>query len=266
MDKKHLIIGLLIIVIFVAAISVVALNLNPPSSPSNLPRFYNYKIINVYPHSTTAYTQGLVFDDDGFIFESVGGWGSSYLRKIDLETGDILKEHKLSDAYFAEGLVLVNNTLIQLTWLSELGFVFDKETFDLLHTFDYETQGWGLTFDGERLIMSDGSSTLVFLDPLTYDKIGEISVKDGEVPVTELNELEYINNEIYANIWKEDKIAIIDPQTGTVNGWIDLTGLYGPRGYDDVLNGIAYDEKTNRLFITGKNWPYLYHVEIVPAE
>jgi len=266
MDKKHLITGLLIIVIFVAAISVVALNLNQNSSPSDLPRFYNYKIINVYPRSTTAYTQGLVFDDDGFLFESVGGWGSSYLRKIDLETGDILKEHKLSDEYFAEGLVIVNNTLIQLTWLSERGFVYDKETFDLLRTFDYQTQGWGLTFDGERLIMSDGSSTLFFLDPLTYDKIGEITVKDGDAPVTELNELEYINNKIYANIWKEDKIAIIDPHTGTVKGWIDLTGLYGPRGYDDVLNGIAYDEQTNRLFITRKIWLYLYHVEITPAE
>ncbi len=262
MNKKYLITGLALFLVLII-LSLVAFNLNQPSS--DYPRSYTYRIVDVYPHTTPAYTQGLVFED-GFLFESIGGWGSSYLRKTELETGVILQQYNLPDEYFGEGLVIVNNTLIQLTWLSERGFVYDKETFDLLHTFNYQTQGWGLTFDGTKLIMSDGSSTLFFLDPFTYEKIGEISVKDGDEPVTELNELEYINNEIYANIWKEDKIAIVDPQTGIVKGWIDLTDLYGPRGYDDVLNGIAYDEKTNRLFITGKNWPYLYHIEVIPSE
>lgn len=265
MDKKYLITGLILTIICVAVLSVVALNLNQNSSPSDLPALYDYKIINIYPHSNTAYTQGLVFDD-GFLFESVGGWGSSYLRKIDLETGEILKAHKLSDEYFAEGLVLVENKLIQLTWLSQRGFVYDKESFNLLQTFSYPTQGWGITFDGEKLIMSDGSSTLFFLDPVTYENIGEINVKDGDIDVTELNELEYINNNVYANIWKEDTIAIIDPETGNVKGWIDLTGIYEPRGYDDVLNGIAYNEKTNSLFITGKNWSYLYQIELIPKK
>jgi len=221
--------------------------------------------VQIYPHDTTAFTQGLVYDN-GILYESTGGFGDSSLRKINLEGGTILQQLNLPN-YFCEGLTIINNNLIQLTWKSQIGFIYDKETLALIGNFSYQTEGWGLTFDGNKLIMSDGSSKLIFLDPLTYQKVGEVNVLDGNTPITSINELQYINGDIYANIWLTQKIAIINPQTGQVKGWIDLTGIsqHPVTNPDSVLNGIAYDQQTNRLFVTGKNWSNLYHIELIPV-
>ena len=225
---------------------------------------YTYTVVKTYPHDTSAFTQGLVYDN-GVLFESTGGFGDSSLRKVNLEDGCILQQYNLPN-YFCEGLTLINNTLVQLTWQNQIGFIYNKETFTLLGNFSYKTEGWGLTFDGNKLIMSDGSSKLIFIDPQTYQKTGEINVLEGNTPITNINELEYINGNIYANIWLTQKIAIINPQTGQIKGWIDLSGInqHPTTNPDSVLNGIAYDQQTNRLFVTGKNWPNLYHIEITP--
>ncbi|MCL2431646.1 glutaminyl-peptide cyclotransferase [Candidatus Bathycorpusculum sp.] len=226
---------------------------------------YTYTVVKTYPHDTSAFTQGLVYDK-GSLFESTGGFRDSSLRKVVLESGVVIQRQDLPN-YFCEGLTIVNDTLVQLTWQTKIGFIYDKETFSLLGNFSYATEGWGLTFDGSKLIMSDGSSKLTFLDPLTYQKIGEVNVLDGTTPITNINELEYINGDIYANIWLTQKIVIINPQTGQVKGWIDLTGI-NPQPItnpDSVLNGIAYDQETNRLFVTGKNWPNLYQIELKPV-
>jgi len=175
-----------------------------------------------------------------------------------------MQEYTLPANVFGEGLAQVNNRLMQLTWQDKIGFVYDKDTFDLISTFSYTTEGWGLTYDGSNLIMSDGTSNLYFLDPSTYQAVGQINVKDGNKSVTYINELEYVNGDIYANVWLTEKIAIINPQNGQIKGWIDFTGIYPPQGSNDVLNGIAYDQQTDRLFITGKNWPNLYEIKIVP--
>jgi glutamine cyclotransferase len=246
-------------------------NITPNSPPSTTPELtpsspiqYTYTVVKTYPHDTTAFTQGLVYDN-GSLFESTGGFSDSSLRKVALESGIVLQQHDLPN-YFCEGLTIVNNTLVQLTWQSQMGFVYDKETFTLLGNFSYPTEGWGLTFDGNKLIMSDGSSKLIFLNPLTYQKIGEVNVLDGNTPITNINELQYINGDIYANIWLTQKISIINPQTGQVKGWIDLTNInpHPITNLDSVLNGIAYDQETDRLFVTGKNWSNLYQIEIKP--
>jgi glutamine cyclotransferase len=176
----------------------------------------------------------------------------------------VQREVLLPNQYFGEGLTVVNGSLVQLTWREKIGFIYNKETLGLLSNFSYSSEGWGLTFNGSDLIMSNGTSKLTFLDPVTFQIVGEVSVHDGNTPVTNINELEYVNGEVYANIWMQQKIAIIDPQTGTVKGWIDLTGIYQSHNIDDVLNGIAYDSQNNRLFITGKYWPNLYQITITP--
>jgi glutamine cyclotransferase len=241
----------------------------PKTTPTQTPApntiiNYTYTVVKTYPHDTSAFTQGLVYDN-GVLFESTGGFGDSSLRKVNLEDGCILQQYNIPN-YFCEGLTLVNDTLVQLTWQNQIGFIYNKETFTLLGNFSYKTEGWGLTFDGNKLIMSDGSAKLTFLDPQTYQKIGEINVLEGNTPITNINELEYINGDIYANIWLTQKIAIINPQTGQIKGWIDLTGInqHPTTNPDSVLNGIAYDQQTNRLFVTGKNWPNIYHIEIKP--
>jgi glutaminyl-peptide cyclotransferase len=167
---------------------------------------------------------------------------------------------------FGEGIAFVNNTIIQLTWQSHIGFIYDKTTFALLGNFTYPTEGWGLTFDGEQLIMSDGSDNLYFLNPTTFQRIGQIQVHDGNTTVVNINELEYINGDVYANIWQTNTIAIINPETGQVKAWIDLTGLPGENNSNPeaVLNGIAYDQKNGRLFVTGKDWPNLYQINLTP--
>ena len=232
---------------------------------SNPVPVYTYNITNIYPHDRNAFTQGLVFED-GFLYEGTGLYGQSSLRKVELETGDVLQIYELPEQFFCDGITIYGSKIIQLTWREHVGFVYDKDTFELLDEFNYPTEGWGITHDGERLIMSDGTSTLHFLDTQTFEKIGEIQVFDNYGPVTGLNELEYVEGEIYANVWQTDRIAIISPETGRVVAWIDLGGLLTEedrRQPVDVLNGIAYDTETERLFVTGKLWPKLFEIKVV---
>jgi len=227
---------------------------------------YTYKIVNTYPHDKKAFTQGLVFEDE-VLYEGTGLRGQSTLRKTELETGSILQIHKLPAQFFGEGITVHANRIIQLTWQSNVGFAYDKAGFRLLEMFKYPTEGWGITHDERRLIMSDGTSILRFLDPETFEETGHIQVYDGNGPVTRLNELEYVKGEIYANTWTTDRIARIAPQTGQVVGWIDLKGLLRPEDRTHsvgVLNGIAYDADNDRLFVTGKFWPKLFEIELVP--
>jgi len=226
---------------------------------------YTYNIVNTYPHDRNAFTQGLVFED-GVLYEGTGGFGDSTLRRVELETGDILQIRGLSDQFFGEGIAIYGDKIIQLTWRSNIGFVYDKNSFELLQEFNYSTEGWGITYDGTRLIMSDGTSTLHFLDSQTFEEIGQLEVFDSDSPVTRLNELEYVQGEIYANVWQTDRIARIAPETGRVIGWVDLEGLLTPEDRSEpveVLNGIAYDAKTDRLFVTGKLWPKLFEIELI---
>jgi glutaminyl-peptide cyclotransferase len=225
-----------------------------------------YRVVHTYPHDRNAFTQGLIFLD-GYLYESTGESGRSSLRMVDLETGRVLQNAPLEQKYFGEGLTSWGNTLVQLTWLSHVGFVYDRFSFRLLRTFDYDYEGWGLTQDGKNLIESDGSTTLRFLDPVSFKEVRRIEVTDNGKPVQELNELEYIHGEIYANIWHTDRIARISPASGHVLGWIDITGLL-PAGQhvsaEGVLNGIAYDAQHDRLFVTGKLWPLLFEIKVVP--
>jgi glutamine cyclotransferase len=228
-----------------------------------------YRIVNTYPHDPRAFTQGLVFAD-GVLYEGTGLRGQSSLRKVNLKTGNILRVRQISAHFFGEGITIYGNRVIQLTWRAKVGFVYDRQTFQLLDTFNYLTEGWGITHDGRSLIMSDGTSTLYFLDPQTFREVGRLEVHTRDGPVSRLNELEYVQGEIYANVWKTDRIARISPQTGEVVGWINLEGLLRPEDRNsriDVLNGIAYDVKNDRLFVTGKLWPKLFEIElVVPKE
>ena len=235
-----------------------------PVIPQPVP-VYTYKVVNVFPHDRQAYTQGLD-TDNGTLYEGTGGYGSSVIRKTDLESGRILKEYRLPAIYFGEGITLYKDTLIQLTWRSNAGFVYDKNSFDLLRTFAYPTEGWGITYDGKRLIMSDGTSRLYFLDPENFSTEGYVEAHDESGPVSMLNELEYIKGKIFANVWATDKIAIIDPQDGSVTGWLDLSGILDRGQYDnttEVLNGITYDAERDRMFVTGKRWPLLFEIVMV---
>lgn len=234
--------------------------------PSGEPPVYGYRIVNTYPHDPTAFTQGLDFED-GVLYEGTGLNGESSLRRVDLESGEVLQQIDIDEQYFGEGIVVLGNSIVQITWQSQIAFVYDRETFELIETHAYPTQGWGLTTDGERLIMSDGSNMIFFRDFDTFAEMRHIEVMDGDEPVIRLNELEWVNGEIWANVWQTDTIARIDPATGTVVGWIDLTGLLRPEDQAgasvDVLNGIAVDEATGRIFVTGKLWPVIYEIELV---
>lgn len=227
-----------------------------------------YRVIHAYPHDPQAFTQGVIYLD-GHLYESTGLYGQSTLREEDLETGRVLKEVSVPSQYFAEGLTNWGNTLIQLTWKSHVAFVYDRASFRLLRTLHYPWEGWGLTQDGKHLILSDGSETLHFLNPDTLAEVRSVRVTDKGSPVKELNELEYIRGEIYANVWMTDKIARISPETGKVLGWINLAGILPEievRSNDAVLNGIAYDPVRHRLFVTGKLWPRLFEIQVVPAK
>lgn len=228
----------------------------------------SYKVVHAYPHDQHAFTQGIVYVD-GRLYESTGIKGQSTLREEDLETGRIERMQLVSSQYFAEGLTEWGSTLVQLTWQSHIAFVYDRATLRLLRTFSYAGEGWGLTHDAKSLILSDGTATLRFFDPATFKEVRRIAVKDRGKPITELNELEYIHGEIYANVWHADRIARISPATGSVIGWIDLKGLM-PRDQvssdEAVLNGIAYDAAHNRLFVTGKLWPKIFEIAIVPEK
>ncbi len=229
------------------------------------PKQMTYKIIKIYPHDRNAYTQGLVYED-GILYESTGLETLSSLRKVKLETGEVIQSIVLPSDVFGEGLTIWKDRLIQLTWRSHIGYVYDKKTLQKLGEFGYSTEGWGLTTDGKYLIMSDGTNVLTFLDPETFAPVKTIEVYDDKKPRTLLNELEYIDGKIYANVYTKDFIAVINPNTGAVEAYIDMTGLLKPTDKDrntDVLNGIAYDRATGRIFVTGKNWPKLFSVKFV---
>lgn len=235
------------------------------SQPASIPT-YGYQVVHTYPHDRSAYTQGLVYLD-GFLYEGTGLNGKSSLRKVKLETGEVVQQRPLPDQYFGEGVTDWNSQLVQLTWQGQTGFVYDRGTFDFKQSFKYPGEGWGLTHDGTHLIMSDGTSTLRFWNPGTFEETGRLPVLDGESPVTNLNELEFINGEIYANVYQTDRIARINPATGRVTAWIDLQGLLSDADRSvavDVLNGIAYDQKGGRLFVTGKLWPRLFEIKLIP--
>lgn len=224
-----------------------------------------YRVVKAYPHDSRAFTQGLVYVD-GHLYESTGLNGRSSLRQVDLETGRVLKEVSVPSQYFAEGLTNWGSTLIQLTWKRHVAFVYDRASFRLLKTFQYPWEGWGLTQDDKHLIMSDGTETIHFLDPDTFKQVRSIQVTDRGHAVKDLNELEYIQGEIYANVWMTDRIARISPSTGKVLGWINLAGLLPSvevRADGAVLNGIAYDAAHHKLFVTGKLWPRLFQIEVV---
>jgi glutamine cyclotransferase len=236
-----------------------------PTSPSGLP-VYTYKIVNAYPHDPRAFTQGLAFEN-GFLYEGTGIEGESTLRMVELETGNVLKIHRLPDHIFGEGITILGDRIIQLTYTSRTGFVYDKTTFELLREFAYPDQGWGLTHDGTHLIMSDGTSRLHFLDPESFEEVSAVHVHADGIPVEGLNELEYVQGEVFANVRPMPRIARISPSTGEVTGWIDLKWLAAsqdPGGKWGVLNGIAYDSENDRLFVTGKLWPKIFEIDLMP--
>ncbi len=243
---------------------------SPSSEPSTSPRpelptQYTYSVAHIYPHDQNAFTEGFVYSD-GYLYESTGIYGRSSLTKSSIATGSVLQEVHLPDTYFGEGIAVVNDTIVQLTWQEHTGFVYDKSSFAVLRNFSYTTQGWGLTYNGSCLVMSDGTHTLYFLDPVTFQITGHIQVSDNDVLIDNLNELEYVNGSIYANIWHQQRIAIINPQTGQVEGWVNLAGIEDSPvlSTEDVLNGIAYDSQSDRLFVTGKDWPDIFEIKLVP--
>jgi len=231
---------------------------------------YRYKVIASYPHDRRAFTQGLVYEN-GLLYEGTGLYGQSSLARRDLKTGKALKITHLARKHFGEGIALVpdpenrwgGDRIVQLTWRNNTGFVYRKDTFTLLKEFTYPTEGWGITYDGARLIYSDGTATLRFLDPNTFTETGRIEVQDRGRPVQSLNELEFIHGSVFANVWPTDQIVVIDPKTGRVTGRLDLSNLYPrPEGSEDVLNGIAWIPETGHLLVTGKLWPKIYEIEL----
>ncbi len=237
-------------------------NAAPPQPQETIPT-YTVEVLRTIPHDTGAFTQGLAFDN-GDLYESTGQYGSSSLRKLDPQSGKVLKKALVDAAYFAEGMVVVGGKAYQLTWQGGIGFIYDVQSFRQLRTFSYFGEGWGLTFDGEHLIMSDGTSNLRILDRDSLLIRRMLTVTDNGAPVKNLNELEVVKGEIWANIWQTDSIARINPQTGSVIGWIDCSGLLTPeeRSNADVLNGIAYDAKRDVLLLTGKNWSKMFEVRV----
>jgi glutaminyl-peptide cyclotransferase len=255
---------------------LIACNSGEPSSPTqeNHPvdrtrsagvQYFTYDVINTFPHDPAAYTQGLVFRDDA-LYESTGLNGQSSIRKVELQTGKVLRKVEVAPQFFGEGLALLNDRAYQLTWQSQQGFIYDPNDFRLLKTFNYTGEGWGLTHDGHSLILSDGTPRIRFLDPETFAVQRTINVADGQLPIHQINELEYIKGEIYANIYQTERIARIDPQSGKVTAWINLSGLLSQQDRQqrpvDVLNGIAYDEARDRIFVTGKLWPKLFEIKL----
>jgi len=245
-----------------AMVSTVAAQSTPvtPSAPIRA-----FEVVAEYPHDPAAFTQGLILVD-GQLYEGTGLNGVSELRLVDLQSGDVLESHQLSDQYFGEGITVLGDKVYQITWQTQTAFVYDRETFEQLGTFTYETQGWGLTHDGTSLIMSDGSDQLYYRDPETFEVTKQISVHDGGNAIVNLNELEYIDGVIWANVWQTNLIARIDPETGEVIDWLDLTPLTeqvlatGQRV--DVLNGIAWNPETGTAYVTGKLWPILFEIKI----
>ncbi|MHC4437056.1 MAG: glutaminyl-peptide cyclotransferase [Planctomycetota bacterium] len=258
-----LFVPVLVLLLVVAFVCFLLFFKNPDT-----PAAWTYKVINTFDHDPKAFTQGLVFED-GFLYEGTGIYGKSELRKVELETGEVLQRHKLPDEFFGEGITIFGDRTIQLTLKSRTGFVYDKGTFELLREFSYPTEGWGLTNDGKHLIMSDGTPMLYFLDPETFKQSHKIMVLDQDSPVWGLNELEYVDGQIFANVWPTERIVKIDPKTAKVIGWIDIKGILPPQDHNepvDVFNGIAYDAANGRLFVTGKFYPKLYEIKLIPAK
>ena len=230
----------------------------------NTVRRYTYEVINEYPHDEDAFTQGLVWENDT-LYEGTGRSGRSSLRKVALETGEVLQIHNLDDDYFGEGIAIYEDKIFQLTYRADIAFVYDKRTFATLDTFEYstsESEGWGITHDGEKLIVSDGSSNLYFWDPVTYEEIGQVQVMEDNDPVARLNELEFFYNKVFANVYRTDYIVMIDLASGKVVGKLDCTDILGaPK--PSVLNGIAYDKDNDRIFVTGKLWPKLFEIKLI---
>jgi glutamine cyclotransferase len=251
---------LLVMLVCAVAPSTIA---KPPSSR----HADTYQVVHTYPHDSESFTQGLIYVD-GHLYESTGLNGRSSIRMVDLSTGRVLQKYDLPAEYFGEGLTDWGSHLIQLTWQAQKGFVYDRFSFSLLQTFQYQGEGWGLTHDGKQLIMSDGTANLRFLDPKSFRETKRIHVTDeAGHAVEDLNELEYIHGQIYANIWQTDEIVRISPRTGEILGWIDLGGIIDKhelKSSGAVLNGIAYDSTADRLFVTGKLWPKLFEIRVSP--
>ena len=255
------------------AVSFLLIALRPlvvgQSSPSlhtaELPE-YTFKIVHVFPHDPAAFTQGLAYRD-GFLYEGTGRNGQSSLRKVELETGKVIQRADLTSEFFGEGITLLKTEVVQLTWQSHVGFVYNLSDFRLLRQFSYPGEGWGLTSSGSEVFMSDGTPEIRVLDSSTLKEKRRFTVRDGDIPIKELNELEFVEGEIYANVWQTNRIARISPQTGNVVGWIDLKDLLSPMyklEQGAVLNGIAYDSIGKRLFVTGKLWPSIFEIQVVP--
>ena len=227
-----------------------------------------YRVVKSYPHDRTAFTQGLEYRD-GVLYEGTGLVGRSSLRKVNLDTGQVLQKFDVPPPYFGEGITVLNNQIFELTWQSQTGFIYDKSNFGIVRSFNYPGEGWGLTNDGKQIYMSDGSSQIRIWDPATLKETRRITVKDGSREVTQLNELEFVRGEILANVWQTDRIARVSPADGRVLGWIDLTGILDKAERPDpqaVLNGIAYDAAGDRLFVTGKLWPRIFEIKLVPKK
>lgn len=228
---------------------------------------YTYQVVHSYPHDPGAFTEGL-FYWNGFLYESTGLKGESSVRKVRLETGEVLQKHEVPEAYFGEGIINWKEKLYQLTWQEETGFIYDFKTFNQIGEFHYKGEGWALTTDGKRIFMSDGTPQIRILDPETLNEISRITVTDNGQPVNDVNELEWVKGEIYANIWKTFRIARINPVSGKVVGWIDITGILNSADNPnvDVANGIAYDAEHDRLFITGKYWPKVFEIKLLKIQ
>ena len=257
MSRKSIVIGLLLVGALGVAIAAAA------TRERTIP-VSRFRVIAEYPHDPKAFTQGLVYHD-GTLYEGTGLEGQSSLRRVELQTGDVAARMDLDQPYFGEGIAVLDRKIYQLTWRNRLAIVYDAETMQFQKTIRYAGEGWGLTSDDEQLILSDGSATLKFLNPATFEVTRRLTVKAAKKLVNNLNELEYVDGEIWANIWHSDRIARISPETGEVVGWIDLSALWPLRdrpSKEYVLNGIAYDGE-KRIFVTGKNWPKLYEIEVV---
>jgi glutamine cyclotransferase len=248
------------------AVAGVGNNQQPtPQRPTEKPAAYTYEIKNVYPHDRAAFTQGLIYKD-GVLWEGTGQYGASSLRKVDLKTGKVLKMISVPREFFGEGITVFKDRVFELTWQNNKGFIYSPDDFAKLGEFKYAGEGWGLTHDSDSLIMSDGTNQIRFLDPETFAVRRTVGVSEGGHPLGELNELEYVKGEIFANVWQTDRVVRIDPKTGNLTGTIDLAGLLPAADRDadtDVLNGIAYDEAGDRLFVTGKLWPKLFEIRLI---
>ncbi|HEU4616663.1 MAG TPA: glutaminyl-peptide cyclotransferase [Gammaproteobacteria bacterium] len=246
------------------AAAVVALGAFAQSRASTAPARWTARVVKEYPHDPAAFTQGLLIED-GRLYEGTGQYGQSSIRRVDLATGKVEQSKPLSALFFGEGIALLDGKLYELTWRNQVGFIYDAKTFEQIGNFRYTGEGWGLTDDGANLILSDGTPTIRFLDPKSFDVVRSIEVRLGGAPVSQLNELEYIDGEIWANVWHDDHIVRISPETGEVVGVIDASGVYpqSQRGQEDVLNGIAYDAASKKIYVTGKDWPKLFEIELV---